>query len=361
MISSSYGQMSRLMDVSTRSMDRFNEVQKQIATGKKSDTFGGYAPVARTVINLRNEISRRESYMDSINVAQPRLVSSQTALGRMGTIMSDIQKTALTGAGTGPKDAALIRQQAQSALKEMTSLLNTKSDGQYVFAGSDSSNAPISSNDLMSGTPSLFTDISTRLSQLDGTPGNTLDDVMADLNTLSMDDTGGRSIFSASLSAPRPAGTQDEAPRSIVADDGQRITVAAKSISYKDPAAPADSTGSWTRDMMRDLMMLASASDELLNSDDGAKMMGRVSANMDRNMVSLNRTTADLAMSQRSLDALSDKHADMRVALKSQSSNVEDIDYTDAAARLKILETQLQSSWTILSKMGSMSLANFLR
>ncbi len=361
MISSSYGQLSRLIDVSTRSMDRFNEVQKQIATGKKSDTFGGYAPVARTVINLQNEFSRRESYINSIAIAQPRLAATQTALGRISTIMGDIQKTALSAAGTGPKDANLIRQQAQSSLKELTSLLNTKSDGQYIFAGSDSANAPIPSDDLMGGTSSLFTDISARLSQIDGTPGNTLDDVLADINALAMDDTSGRTIFSASLSAPKPVGTQDEAPRSIAADDGQRVAVSPQSISYKDPTAPADSTGSWVRDLMRDLMTLASAPDSLINSADGEAMMGRIAGNMDREMVSLGRTTANLAMSQRSLDALSEKHADMRVALKSQSSNVEDIDYTEAAARLKILETQLQSSWTILSRLGSMSLANFLR
>src|SRR5690606_37233032 len=159
-------------------------------------------------------------------------------LTRMDTLAGDLRKHALAAIGTGPVDPGAIRAEALSALGEIATLLNAQTGGRHVFGGSDNTKPPVPAGQGIAGAaggPALFNDIAARLATLDGTAGNTLADVWTDLTAYAADDTAGRTIFSAALSASLPAGIQDEAAPTALAADGHRIATGLRTPAFKDP------------------------------------------------------------------------------------------------------------------------------
>jgi len=363
---SSLGFTGRIVANAMAVQERLDLANLQSASGHKAETYGGYAPRAGTLIDVNAEIARREAYTGVIDSALPRIDTMQTALTRMDALAGDLRQRALTAIGTGPIDISAMKAEAASALVEIATLLNTQSGGRYLFAGSDASHPPVPAGQAIAGDPSgptLYADIAARLATLDGTPGNTLDDVWADITALTADDTAGRTIFSAAMSAPLPAGIQDEAPATALVEDGHRITTGLRPPAWKDPAMAAqdpDSTGGWMRDLVRDLMVLAALPDSMEADGQRGDLMSRLAASLDRTMTRLNADASALGAAQSAMEAIRDRHADMVKLLKTQRSTIQDVDLTEVSARLSLLRTQLESSWALLGSLDDLSLARFL-
>ncbi len=363
---SSLGFTGRLAANALSVQERLSLAQSQLASGYKAETWGGYAPQARTLIDVNTEIARRTAYVAAIDLAGPRLETVQTALTRMDTLIGDLRKRALSAIATGPVDLKAVREEALSALGEIATLLNTDTGGRHVFGGSDNTNPPVPAGQGIAGGaggPTLFGDIAARLATLDGTAGNTLADVWADLTALAADDTAGRTIFSAALSAPLPAGIQDEAAPTVLVADGHRIAVAPRTPAWKDPAlAAADpgSTGSWLRDLVRDVMVLAALPDTLDANGELAGLMRNVADSLDAAQTRLNGDASALGAAQATLEAVRGRHTQMVDTLKAHRGDIQDVDLAEVSARLTLLRTQLESSWSLLGMLDELSLARFI-
>lgn len=363
---SSIGFAGRIASNAMSVQERLSLAQLQSTSGYKAETWGGYAPQAKALIDVNTEIARRKAYVSAIDLAGPRLETVQTALTRVDTLVGDLRKRALAAIGTGPVDLKAIRQEALSALGEIATMLNTDTGGRHVFGGSDNTNPPIPAGQAIAGGaggPSLFGDIAARLATLDGTPGNTLNDVWNDLTLFAADDAAGRTVFSAALSATTPAGIQDEAAPTALVEDGHRIAVGLRTPAFKDPALAAadpDSTGSWMRDLIRNVMVLATVPDALAANGELAGLMQEVADSLDATQTRLNGDASTLGAVQNTLEAVRDRHTTMIDTLKAHRSDIQDVDLTEVSARLTLLRTQLESSWSLLGMLDEMSLARFI-
>lgn len=363
---SSLGFTGRLIANALAVQERLSLAQTQAASGHRAESWGGYAPQARALIDVNTGIARHGAYIAAIDLVGPRLETVQTVLTRMDTLVGDLRKRALAAIGTGPVDLAAIRAEALSALGEIATMLNTDTGGRYVFGGSDNTSPPIPAGQAIAGGaggPSLFGDIAARLATLDGTPGNTLADVWADLTAYAADDAAGRTIFSAALSAPGPGGIQDEpAPTALVAD-GHRIAVGLHTPAFKDPALAAadpNSTGSWLRDLIRDLMVLATLPESAGTTGELAGLMRNVADSLDATQTRLNGDASAMGTAQATLASVHDRHTQTVDMLKAHRGDLQDADLTEVSARIALLRTQLESSWALLARLEELSLARFI-
>lgn len=117
--------------------DQLAELQRQLGTGKKSDTYGGLGLGAGLVLNLRAQLSRTDVFQsNSLNV-QTRVQLMNTSLQRIGALRNETRSDL-----SAPFDFTLV-QGGQSAaqraatgrLDEMLSLLNLDAGGRYLFSG----------------------------------------------------------------------------------------------------------------------------------------------------------------------------------------------------------------------------------
>ncbi len=133
-----------------QNQERLTDLNRQLATGERATTYGGLGLDRVQSINLRSEISRFESFQDTIQRVDLRINVTTLALERLEAIRvesrSAISPNNFVDLGNG---RTFTQESATAALAETAALLNTQADDRYVFAGSDVLNPPIVNLDLI--------------------------------------------------------------------------------------------------------------------------------------------------------------------------------------------------------------------
>jgi flagellar hook-associated protein 3 FlgL len=115
---------------------QFDDLQRQLSTGQKSNTYAGLGLDRGITVSLNAQLSAISGYDDTINNVMTRISLMNTALGRMTDIGSAVKSAMVqansTGNGTG---ASVAQQTAQASLDELLSLLNTQAGDRYLFSG----------------------------------------------------------------------------------------------------------------------------------------------------------------------------------------------------------------------------------
>jgi flagellar hook-associated protein 3 FlgL len=117
--------------------DQLYELQRQLGTGKKSDTYGGLGLGSGLVLNLRAQLSGTSVFSaNSLNV-ETRVKLMNISLERIRNIREETRADL-----TAPFDYSLVQdgqtaaqRSATGRLGEMLSLLNLDAGGRYLFSG----------------------------------------------------------------------------------------------------------------------------------------------------------------------------------------------------------------------------------
>jgi flagellin-like hook-associated protein FlgL len=124
--------IQRLVDM-RRQLD---ELQRQLGTGQKSDTYAGLGIERGLTVGLRTRLSLVGGFNDTITNVGVRLSIAQTALTRMSDIGRDIKSTTVQSPLDLDAGGQTISQKlALGGLGEILALLNTQSGDRYLFSG----------------------------------------------------------------------------------------------------------------------------------------------------------------------------------------------------------------------------------
>ncbi|WP_315831480.1 flagellar biosynthesis protein FlgL [Bradyrhizobium prioriisuperbiae] len=142
--------------LSTRILDlqsQFDDLQAQLATGKKSDNYAGMGVNRGFAIALRAQISSIDSFADTMTNVTTRINVANAALTRISTIGTTVQGAATSSSTQITSNGQTIAQaQARSSLDEMLNLLNSRSGDRYLFSGRATDTAAVAStDDIMNG------------------------------------------------------------------------------------------------------------------------------------------------------------------------------------------------------------------
>ncbi len=122
------------------------DLQRQLATGKKSATYGGLGPDRTTSLAMRARISSINAFLSTIQMTSVRTNVMDQALTRFAEIGRDIKADANFPAyelTDGDRTSMQVR--AQNGLDEALSLLRSDVAGRYLFSGRAIDTNPISS------------------------------------------------------------------------------------------------------------------------------------------------------------------------------------------------------------------------
>jgi flagellar hook-associated protein 3 FlgL len=126
------------------STNRLAAIQQQLSTGKQiskpeDDPFG-----TGRALSLRDELSDNQQYQRNINDGVAWLQQSDTALGNVSSLMSQVRTLVIQG-GNGTMDASALKSiavqigQIKESLRDQA---NTTLDGRYVFSGTQTKTQP---------------------------------------------------------------------------------------------------------------------------------------------------------------------------------------------------------------------------
>jgi flagellar hook-associated protein 3 FlgL len=115
---------------------QLDDLQRQLGTGKKADTYAGLGLGSGFAVGLRAQTSTFAAYDDAIANVNVRLSLGQTALGRIADIGSAVKAAAFQSSSIDSGGGSTFSQSAASGeLDEILGLLNTKAGDRYLFSG----------------------------------------------------------------------------------------------------------------------------------------------------------------------------------------------------------------------------------
>ncbi len=122
----------------------------QVTSGKKSISFSGIADASQQVLNLGNQQSSVSNFLTNNNTVSLTLQAMSqvytSVQSTMSTFQQDLENFINNSQQGNATDQQTLQQQAFAALKNMEYYLNTQVDGQYIFAGSNTSTPPFQFN-----------------------------------------------------------------------------------------------------------------------------------------------------------------------------------------------------------------------
>ncbi|MBS1181500.1 MAG: flagellar hook-associated protein FlgL [Proteobacteria bacterium] len=129
---------------------QLEDMQRQLGTGQKADTYGTLGAGRTQSITFRSKISEINGYLQNTDVLNMRISLLDKAMGRLEDIPSDAAASIdpntynidSSGTTTGQKGAKI-------ALNEVIGLLNSEADGRYLMSGKTTDTKPVVSMDEM--------------------------------------------------------------------------------------------------------------------------------------------------------------------------------------------------------------------
>jgi flagellar hook-associated protein 3 FlgL len=340
---STYGQHMRMQTQNLLIQERQTNLSVQVATGKITQVYGGLGVDARTSIDLRSHVKELETYQKNIDMAELRVTSMVEAMTRIKDVARDLQTQLTKLSGQANPNMKVLNDLAKTGFEEVVNMLNTKVDGRYLFAGSDTDNAPVTDPDQ------YLTDIAAQVANYPTTGAAAVQGAtrtIAEANT----------YYSTALGSPETSPVRARVDRDLDID----YTVLAHGTDAP-AAAPADLPA--FREIMRELATAASLTYDSKNPasfQEFTKMVEGARDGLKTAAIDVESQIGILGNKKSRMDALDEHHEDTMVLLKTRLGDVEDVDMADSIARLQASETQLEMSYRVTAMLRNVNLASYL-
>ncbi|WP_407178852.1 flagellin [Bradyrhizobium sp. STM 3562] len=274
--------------------------QIQESSGVKSQDFAGYGADTQSVVNLQVSVTRAQSYIDASTLADSKVQAMYSAVGSMTTLITNL-RSQLSAATTGSSSStASLISSAKDMLQEMGSLLNTQYDGEYVFGGADVTTAPVDLSSFSSGSGSLTT-----------------------------------------------------ADTSYYQGDSEIASVKVADNQTVDYGVTADNSA--FEQTMRLLKFIANSTS--LSSSDVSQALDLASSALD----ATSTVQAQLSSASSQIEAASSRQTDYKNYASTLASDLTSVDVAAVTAQLSTYQAQLTASYSAISKIQSLNLADYLR
>lgn len=336
------GPLGQTVRESALTKTRLDTLTEQSATGKISQSFGGLGSVAQVSLDLRPQIERTQVWSQNINAVTTRLTSASNVLDQLQQIASNINQATLDLPAQAAGSVDTLATQAQNALSQVQSLLNTRIGGVYIFAGQDTANPPVPDTQFNAYVQSIKT----------ATTGLTA--------------TNGATIAAATLTAANAtspfAPTLGTSRQQVQIGFTQSVSagIAAGTNAFGPSTGPS-TTGSYVRDLIRSLATLSALSSGQAALDPGfTDLMTDTRTSIQGVMSAVANDSSFIGIQQQTLTQSQTDLTNTRNALITQVSSVEDVDMAATATALTQTQSQLQISYKLIASMQNLSLLNYL-
>ncbi len=126
---------------------RVEDLQAQVSTEKRSQTYAGLAADAPALVDLEQTRAVLDRYQRNNAMLQSRLDATTQAVGQARSTVEDFRTQLVSMASAQPLDASHvtdIQEAAFRALKSLEATLNQDYNGRFLFAGSQTTTQPVS-------------------------------------------------------------------------------------------------------------------------------------------------------------------------------------------------------------------------
>ncbi|WP_109468055.1 flagellin [Albibacillus kandeliae] len=330
------------------------KAEQEVTTGTRANIYADLGTRASNSLMLRNQISRTESYVDSNTVVAAKMDVMATTMKEMRSITEDLLSVVVSNTESKTTSASELQASALAALEQFIGLANSSYQDGSLFTGIEdgetalnywnqtSSETGLSPSDVIAGIvgtgPTSAADASSMITQI----VSVFDSSNADPNLQY------ESTFYGGAEALDGSGNPTTRVQARI-DDGE-------TISYGVQANDAAFT-----EIYRGLAMLASIDVSTIEDSEAYSAYVTEAANALSNGINaMLAAETKLGTQQARVESTITSQEDLITIYTTQLDDLEGVDEYEAATRLTQLQTQLETSYTVTSRLSSLSLLNYL-
>jgi flagellar hook-associated protein 3 FlgL len=341
------------------------ETQNQMSEASTEATTGVYADFGVSLggnvsksVDFNREVTRIDSIVGSNSIANARLSASQDSLKTMSDSAQDFldQLIALRGNADG-SSIKLSQDTAAAALSATVGGANTMLNGEYIFSGINTDVQPLKDN-----TADATTAIQNNLQAYATQQGTTIDkltgDQMTDFITNYVEPAfSGVAASPAPPALPAPA-TPIPAWSTWSSASDQNMT---SRISNSEVVETSTNTNA---DGIRYIALASTITAALMGqnlSGDAVNAVTDKAISYTRQAIDgQNNQASELGLSQSRVSKANDALSAQKDIINNNIVDLQGVDPYEASTRANALQTQLETAYTLVSKIQQLSLVNYL-
>lgn len=327
----------------------------ELASGRRADIFADLGSRSAVAITMRAREDDTQAYLDSNKILENKLQAMLDGMDTMRNPIDDLKVAVVLNKEKPTAAVSALQTQARAALETLFGTLNTRFNGEFLFAGTESQTQPM--------TPWETPDADTGLSPKDvidaivgagPTDVASVTAISAELDqVMSSTHANANYNFEASFFNGTPNLDASSQPNQRVTgrlDQGQELHYG---VQANDQAF---------RDTVKGLVMLASVEvDQITDPDAYKAWMEEAFQSLAKGSDGLLDITAEVGFNQQLVEQSKERLTDLSIVQTKQIGEYENIDPYEVATRLQGLQTQLQASYSITARISELTILNFYR
>jgi len=134
---------TRLLNDINSSRSQIIDLQTQIATEKRVNRASDDPQATAVILHLKSMIAANEQYSTNSNSALTSMTDTESTLQSISDILTSVQSIVTSASGTSSTDdLSTDADSVTQYIEELVNLANTKSNGKYIFGGTNTQDQP---------------------------------------------------------------------------------------------------------------------------------------------------------------------------------------------------------------------------
>jgi flagellar hook-associated protein 3 FlgL len=327
---------------------------REVSTGIKDDIYRALGARSGEALEVRARMERNANFINSNKLLSNRLELTATALKEIRETAQEFQKIAVPNAKTPTQTVRELQAAARSALEQITYQINVTYGDAALFGGTDSAKQPLQQFEQVNGATGL-------------SPKDVLDQVIAgglanagdaaakiaELQGIfdNVDPTPARNYESTFYNGTDTFDAFGQRNTRLTAQIDDGVTLE-HGVQASEPAFA---------DLVRGLSMLA-ATDPAQIADGGAyaEWVGNAVSAIGAGVSGILDTETRLGGQQQVLERTLNSQEGRDDLYNSQVLTLEGVDAYEAAAKVRQLQTQLEATYAVSSRLANLSFLNYM-
>ncbi|CAN7571777.1 flagellar hook-associated family protein [Ensifer sp. ENS07] len=337
-------QTAMRMTIQQNQMDLLKATQEQ-TTGRHYDVGLTLGATASRSLNLQREIDRLNSMKSTNSVVTQRLSGSQGALETMAKAAEKVRDTLVTYKGNDAASQLKIQKtEILGALQTFTAAANTSFNGEFLFSGINTDAKPLADYTATSAAKTAFDAAFTAF--------KTANSITSDdqITVTQMQD------FIKNTVEPMFTGTGWDANWSDASSQNMTSRISASEVI--ESSTNANTNG------FRMFALASVITAELMDKNVTPEVRAAIGVEAlqyaEQGIAGLNAERSQLGISESRVKKANTSIDAQLKLVNTHVADLEGIDPIETSTRINTLKVQLETSYTLTSRLQQMSLLNFL-
>lgn len=328
---------------------------QELSTGRRADMFGDLGARAGEAIKMRAREEDTQAYLSANSVLEHKLEAMLSAIETIREPVEEVLQAAVINKESPNTGAFAVQSQARAALETVIGTLNVSFNGEFLFSGTTSNvaatnrwtsadvNTGLSPEDVMAAVigagPVDVATAGTIIAEIDQVFSST--HANSNYNFEETFYNGTPQLDAFGIPNDRIAGRLDQ---------GQEMIYGVQ----------ANDQG--FRDVIKGLSMLAAVDIESIGDEASYRVwMDEVVDSLASGVQGVLDASANLGFNQQLVENAKERLEDISIVQRKQIVTYENIDPYQVATEMSSLETQLQASYSVSSRLAGLTILDWYR